>query len=244
MTKYMAKFTVHGEDLTRLARDIWNFENKPLAALNILRSLDGITDAQCLDILGGKMKLTGDSSSGINIEPDNASGQKTLDTILGDFQKNVKQLEEYLLDATEMAIGDTVGVGSSQGLIQVPRNQTELRQGRRTLKKESKWGDADEKPELIAHKEITSMYGWLSPSGKFYECRYGGHNQLALDLGHDEINLEDFGWVKCTSELDRMTPAFYGFYIDCKKKPTDAQKRLVTEYCAKNKIEVPYWIDC
>lgn len=45
------------------------------------------------------------------------------------------------------------------------------------------------------------MNGWLSPHGKFYECKINGHISKAKELflsDNPELRLEKRGWIKIT----------------------------------------------
>ena len=47
-----------------------------------------------------------------------------------------------------------------------------------------------------------SLYGWLSPSGEWFPCKYYDHLALATRyLGKKEEELEDTGWIKVSKDL-------------------------------------------
>lgn len=71
------------------------------------------------------------------------------------------------------------------------------------------------------------LCGWLSPEGKFHECNYWGHIDLAYDLceqlGFSSENLPDealadHGWIKC----------FYSVF-DYKVQLYSNEEGLITE---------------
>jgi hypothetical protein len=102
-------------------------------------------------------------------------------------------------------------------------------------------------PPPVAHDEIDSDIGWLSPEGKFYPCSYTGHIELAsrlsaiVHLGStSESTLEDKGWVKLCRGADGQHHIF-GFLMDCKARPTEIQIRMVTDFCLMSGFELPYW---
>jgi hypothetical protein len=54
--------------------------------------------------------------------------------------------------------------------------------------------------EYLIDKE--SPYGWLSPEGDWFPCKYYDHSQLAERyLGYSEEELERKGWVKITAGM-------------------------------------------
>jgi hypothetical protein len=96
---------------------------------------------------------------------------------------------------------------------------------------------------------ITGPHGWLSPEGKFYACGYAGHRGLAekilgrYDYESDgkggEQTFEELGWVRFTTM--GATQLIHGFLHECKARPTDVQKRLVTDFCLEGGHDLPHW---
>jgi hypothetical protein len=95
---------------------------------------------------------------------------------------------------------------------------------------------------------ISADNGWLSPSGKFYSCRYGGHDHLARWLKETEHGLEEEGWIKVQRHSSEDTYHFY----HCKDfdgwdtrdvRPTETQIRLVRERCLElgRKDDIPWY---
>lgn len=118
-------FVVEGEFITEHARALWK-EGKPDRALRLLETLQGMTQAQMLDVLEGRARLTGDSSTGIGLEID-TEAQGTMTTLV-DMMKQQReetdQARDEVADLVQMAIGDTVKMASPTGLREVPRRKT------------------------------------------------------------------------------------------------------------------------
>lgn len=152
-------FTVTGEFITETARRLWNDEDEPEKALNILKCMQGISDAQCLDILAGRSKLIGDSTKGVELVPDDQK-LKGLKEVLGKMKRERDDAKDESADLVQMAIDDTVPLASHKGLVKVPRRKTEVGgfMGRRVLKKGFKLGEDDPGAEpndkSIVHKEV------------------------------------------------------------------------------------------
>ena len=67
-------FTVEGEFLTQVSRQLWADERQPEKAINLLKeSLRGVTMEQVLAILTGSKKLTGNSGDENGVELDRKS---------------------------------------------------------------------------------------------------------------------------------------------------------------------------
>lgn len=144
MTQIAARFVITGEFLTETTRSLWNDENEPERAMAILENLHGITKDQIHAVLEGKMRLTGDSNTGVGIEPDDSGYKgKTLKQVVGKIKKQRDEAEDERLDLAQMASGDTVSMGSPTGLRKVPKRKTERRgiSGRRYLKKGYEFDD-------------------------------------------------------------------------------------------------------
>lgn len=126
MTTHIAHFVVHGDFITDTARRLWNEEDEPERAMNILRCMQGITDAQCLDVLEGRSKLTGDSSKGILLKPDKKKG-KTVTDVIRKLKQERDEARDERADLQEMVIGKeaTEILASPTGLRRVPRRKTQ-----------------------------------------------------------------------------------------------------------------------
>lgn len=82
-------------------------------------------------------------------------------------------------------------------------------------------------------KEIMK-YGWLAPDGRFFNCDYGGHSNLADKIVGDiqyianpERHLEELGWAKIMSG-GRNVGKRYSIGMDWGGKLTDAQFKTLT----------------
>ena len=57
--------------------------------------------------------------------------------------------------------------------------------------------------------DTKSKYGWLSPSGEFYGCKYTHHQEVAeLYFGKQEQELEKEHWIKVFKEYDSDSPVY------------------------------------
>lgn len=118
-------FTVTGEFITQQARTFWADDDEPEKALKLLKTLDGISDQQCLDVVEGRTKLVGDSNVGVSIVSEISPPKlPTLQETLNRLKRERDDAREDAADLTAMLNGDTVGVPSSTGLRQVPTRQT------------------------------------------------------------------------------------------------------------------------
>ena len=170
-----AHFSVDGDWLTDIARSLWAQEDRADDALKLLMTgLQGITQEQALSILDGRYKLVGssDDEDGVRMVAD--SSKKNLPTV-GDTIKRLKkerdEARDDAADLTEMAIGDTVGLGSPTGLRIVPRRKTEKNRTGRTLKEGYEWPD---QPKVTKDKNAKPMRIYreaYSPDVAAYERR-------------------------------------------------------------------------
>ncbi len=122
-TTQIVHFTVEGEFVMEKARALWT-EGLPDKALKLIRCLQGITYEQALSVLEGRAKLTGDSNTGIGMEPDDTK-MPTLAEILQAQREAHDDARDEVADLVEMAIGEVVGIPSPGGLREVPRRKTE-----------------------------------------------------------------------------------------------------------------------
>jgi hypothetical protein len=129
-------FTVEGEFITDIARSLWNLEGQPERALRILKTLmlgkEPMSDADCISIVTGKAKLTGDSDAGIAIEADGTYEGKTLEQLVVKLKDERDEAIDEREDLAQLASGDTMIVPSHTGAREIPR-----RKARRTGLSES-----------------------------------------------------------------------------------------------------------
>lgn len=130
-------FVIHGEFVTKQSRSFWWDEGEKDRALKLLASLDGITTGQSLDVIFGKSKLTGDSKSGIFLEPDKATtspcgnrmDETLIDTLREDKEK-IKVLKDDLRD--HLSVRETIA--SKYGAVEIgPRALKRLKRGEETI---------------------------------------------------------------------------------------------------------------
>jgi hypothetical protein len=286
MTSGSAYFTVTGEFLTQISRQLWADEQQPEKAINLLeKGLHGITLEQVFLILTGQKQLIGDSSTGIELIDDTATvslHENSLDLLA--ILKKFREREDRLEDQLQFSTDQTELVSSQFGLIEVPRRQTissqtglsirlkdnvdlekipyrvctpeikqkhcfsrenQLKRENRNITGETNFNMLEEqdlppsnppKPEFV----ITTDNGWLSPSGEFYQCNYGEHISLAYRLGHDEIKLEKFNWIKVQNR--RFWNNGYLNKENQDETVTQKQRDLIFDYCIKHKIDLPLWM--
>lgn len=124
-------FTITGEFVTNMSRTLWADEEQPEKALNLLRAaFPGMKEADRLCIVTGSKKVTGDSNAGCELEDDNATESPAgnpLATAIDRMMASIRKKEEERMDLRALVTGDTVNMGSPQGLIEVPRHRTERR---------------------------------------------------------------------------------------------------------------------
>jgi hypothetical protein len=119
----IAHFVITGEFITQQARAFWNAEDEPERALNLLKCMHGITDAQCLEILEGRKKLIGDSNTGVDLVDDNANGRSFIQ-ILIKLRNERDEASDERADLIQMINGDTVGVASPTGRREIPHRKS------------------------------------------------------------------------------------------------------------------------
>lgn len=95
------------------------------------------------------------------------------------------------------------------------------------------------KIEVVKDDRMASASGWLLPNGEYYGCGPMEHIGLAESLldhigskmtstGNAELIAESYGWVKISRSL-------CGFYVGCKKKPTQKQLNRLWDYSVLHK---------
>lgn len=84
----------------------------------------------------------------------------------------------------------------------------------------------------VEKKPEPMKYGWLAPDGRFFNCEYGGHSNLASKIVGDiqyianpERHLEELGWAKILS--GSINRSRYTVGMDYGKKLTDAQLKTL-----------------
>jgi len=97
-------------------------------------------------------------------------------------------------------------------------------------------------PEPVLDLELTSRYGWISPDGRFYSCDHYEHMATADAIIHRVFS----GIVCCNSErlLElrgylKIAGVGHQFYFIFEKKPTQAQRDIVFDWCNKHNVELP-----
>ena len=151
-----ACFVIHGEFVTQQARTFWSEDDDPERALNLLNCVHGLSYEQHLDILEGRAKLVGSSSTGIKLQPDNQK-LPTLAEVLGRMRKERDEARGDTADLLQIINKDTVVVASPTGRRLIPRRQAEIKPGSSTvgtLRKGLGWKGTDSE----------------NPEPRFYQC--------------------------------------------------------------------------
>lgn len=252
-------FTVTGEFLTVLSRTLWADEGEPEKALRILEAaFPDMPQADVFDVLTGKKRLGGDSSTGITLQPDDEpvsqhGNERALVAVLRKFRDQADEGEDW----KQMATGQTRLVASPRGKVEVPVRRA--RNGRvdadladipyreanvdvlrkkfyhddtNRQRRELGVDEAELPPPPEPERAITTDTGWLSPDGKFYPCEYGQHDVWAFRLGFEEYRLERLGWVKLQS--GKVLWNFTGRF-----EPTQPQIDAVFDFCKERGEKMP-----
>jgi len=125
---FSACFTVTGEFLTEIARQLWADEQQPEKAIDLLKEgLHGIAMEQVLAILTGAKRLIGDSNTGVELVDDGATVSRNgrplgIKELIGQFRSREDKLE----DEVQLLTKNTELVPSPKGLVEVPRRRTKI----------------------------------------------------------------------------------------------------------------------
>lgn len=262
-------FSITGEFITKQARDFWNLEGEHERAMELLGCLDGITEGQCLDVLEGRAKLTGDSGVGIDLAADNAENCKTLKQVLGRLKEERDEARDEAQDFVQMAIGDTVSLASPTGLRRVPRRKTTEISGKRTLRDGYEFDD-------IARTNDKPLKIWQQdPEYRAPIDRRSGTPGAGLSYFKPEpvpplpeaSITSDTGWLApdgkfypCQYAQHGAVAVVVGFepndqgyvrlcvidntqwFFGDNESFTNVQKEMIRTYCKERKIDLPYWL--
>lgn len=98
----------------------------------------------------------------------------------------------------------------------------------------------------VEKKPEPMKYGWLAPDGRFFNCNYGGHSNLADKIVGDiqyvsnpERHLEELGWAKILSG-GGYTGKQYAIGMDLDKKLTDEQLKTLTRMGLDDAFGISY----
>jgi hypothetical protein len=84
-----------------------------------------------------------------------------------------------------------------------------------------------------------AKYGWLSPTGQMYGCRYGQHCKLAVllspEVDNPDDSLERGGWIKFAVKTDVYPEG----YVFAKRHPTSAQHKTLEDWAAYHFLNLP-----
>lgn len=130
MREVTSHFTVTGEFLTQISRQLWADEQQPEKAINLLKEgLQGITMEQVLAILLGSKKLIGnsDDENGVQFVDDNSTvSENGFPLGIKDLISKFRDKEDKLEDEVQFFSKQTELVASPIGLVEVPRRRTKL----------------------------------------------------------------------------------------------------------------------
>ena len=131
MTITKLHFSVSGEYITNIARQVW-VEGELDKAIKIMGDVIGLPDADKMAVIQGKKKLVGDSDVGISLEDDNVTeccGIKIL-SYEEEFAKQRAKVRRAKLEARitmEILNRDGENIASPWGLLFVPRSLLDWR---------------------------------------------------------------------------------------------------------------------
>ncbi|TAL42462.1 MAG: hypothetical protein EPN91_08765 [Salinibacterium sp.] len=158
----------------------------------------------------------------------------------GISRPKLKRFESSMEGIARMADpGDT-----NKGFL--PAETEREREEREEKEREEKEEEARQyaKANLVVSDTITGDTGWLSPEGKFYPCGYSEHARViwALGLcGHPQMHgAHPAGWVRLG--MNGSEPYVHDAH-DSPDPPTKAQKDLISAFCKKRKIKLPWWLE-
>jgi hypothetical protein len=205
-------FSVSGEFITRISRNLWA-EGAASKAIRLLKTgLVGMTEAIALDIVTGKKKLDGWNSK-IRLRSDNATKDsrglplpRSLEEVLSLKDRTIEKIEK---ENRELAEHGSRLVEQIEHVALTPRTRiyTERTPTGAVARFRATPNDLlDDVKEIVGPDDegtpepttdwVTWRSGWLSTDGKFYGCVYAGHVRLAHRLGFDDGRPEDRGWIK------------------------------------------------
>jgi len=267
MTTISPSFRISGAFITEKARELWQ-DGELRRALDILASLDPLPELeQALDVLGGRLELTGDSNEGCNLaetspsrkaprkaDPRAPAWKTLLDALRSRDAAHAAVLQEN--QELRAALADDLLLrGSPEGLVFVPRNRKRLPPlpsfQPPALSPELQRA-ADHQLEVLRNptetaptpaRRITPPDGWLNPNGQFYPVRRAEHRAVAELLGSDEPSLERDGWVKVCTSFDGKLLILADDTAVSKGLVTPRQRRLVHDYCLERALMMPDWVD-
>jgi hypothetical protein len=98
--------------------------------------------------------------------------------------------------------------------------------------------DDDTPPE--ADPTLSSPWAWIDRDGNFYPCDgYAGHISLAGRFGKTEGQMEEEGWLKLCRGDTAIISRDWDFSYRSKIRMTDAQWRVVEDWCMKHQRPIP-----
>lgn len=207
-------FVITGEFVTKQARTFWWDENEKDRALNLLLCLDRITTDQCLDVIFGRSRLTGDSKVGLLIKPDNAKtspGRNRMEGTLVDTLRKDKEKARLMEDDLRDHLSEPRFTGSQYGRIEIgPRALQRVKSGEETIEDLASRGLVKHEPVLGSLREL---------KGKIRDLEADNETSLGLADAIEEVETppkadpdlqSQNGWV---DREGRFFPCFYSGHI-------------------------------
>lgn len=205
--KGVAHFSVTGEFVTRIARNLWAEGEHAKAIRLLVNGVQGFAECMALDVVSGRKKLVG--TNDLKLVKDSAKtddrGLVLPKSASDAFTQNRADLTAAKREANEIAAAASQRFDDVEDAIMDDADRISVNRTaeERIAEHWERVGDAmglTSKPEPTTEFEKWDA-GWLSPGGKFYGCKYRGHIGLAEHLGSSEPQLEDGGWIKLQTDI-------------------------------------------
>lgn len=227
-------FQIHGEFVTRLARDLWA-EGSEEKALNLLvTGVHNMTEGLAIDICAGRLKLDGVNNN-IKLKKDNAKtdsrGLPLPQSFAEVLKKKLKALKAEQEDKAQIIreVIERMDDGEWNKLKESGFTESSIP----PIISRMTGMDLDEnvKPD----KSLKAQTGWLSPSGDLYPCRYWEHIALIGQLiDGGEADAEKLGWKKLQNSKWFCMP---------EPELTQRQRDTIFDWCQKHKKKMPEWTE-
>lgn len=224
-------FTITGEFLTAISRNLWAEGACSKALRMLIHGLHGFTEENALAVLTGRKKLVGENT--LQLVKDNAKtdnrGLKLPRSVAEMARLKDSEIESLRREKNEIVSG------VSERFDRIEKDVLES------------CGDFDLMDKLqdsvgpgYSPKPTKDFLkwenGWLSPDGNFYGCGYQRHIALAEDLGLEGTAIEDAGWIKLQNG-----GWLYPFYLK-KQGVKQAQIDTLFDWHQTNKVEMKSWM--
>lgn len=235
-TTEVVHFKVHGEFITRTARNLWAEGNEDKALKLLVTGLHEMTEAIAVDICAGRSKLVGVNND-IKLKSDKATtDSRNLplpQSIVEVLKKKLKDLEAEKEEKAHIIQSAIRSLDDEDWHDKLEQNEEsgEFKSSIPTIVRKLAGEDL---PETIEPDEsLMANTGWLSPDGKLYECEYYEHIALISRLvKHGEGKAEKLGWKKLQNNQ--------WFYMP-NPDLTQPQVDSMFDWCQKHEKDMPKW---